>query len=450
VNLNNNYPHRQIYTVSELTYNIKSLLEENFPFVWICGEISNFNIPVSGHYYFSLKDEGSQISAVMFRSQNRGLRFIPENGMTVICLGRVSVYEARGSYQIILEYMEPRGIGAIQIAFEQLKKKLSEEGLFEEGHKKPVPFLPRKINIITSPSGAAIQDILKIINRRFPNVHIEIIPVKVQGEGSKEMIVKAIELLNSRGDSDVAILARGGGSIEDLQVFNSEDVARAIFSSEIPIISAVGHETDFTIADLVADLRAPTPSAAAELVVPKQDELLYQCARLSRSLKSNYFKYVQNVRRILNAISKRLIDPRRKIQDLRIRIDDFTGRLVRIFVRSIKQRHERLEWLKNRLYANSPFIPVKNAKEKIEQLRYNILISINKILDEKRFRLREQSARLYALSPAAILARGYSITRTIPDAKIVKDSRTVNVGQSVEVMLGKGFLICRVKRKSTE
>jgi exodeoxyribonuclease VII large subunit len=450
VNLNNNYPHRQIYTVSELTDNIKSLLEDNFPFVWICGEISNFNIPVSGHYYFSLKDEGAQINAIMFRSQNRGLQFIPGDGMIVIGLGRVSVYEARGSYQIILEYLEPRGIGAIQIAFEQLKKKLSAEGLFKEDHKKPIPFLPRKINIITSPSGAAIHDILKIINRRFPNVHIEIMPVKVQGEGSKEMIVEAIELLNSRGDSDVAILARGGGSIEDLQVFNSEDVARAIFSSEIPIISAVGHETDFTIADFVADLRAPTPSAAAELVVPKKDELLYQCARLSRSLKSNCFKYVQNVRRISDAISKRLIDPRKKIQDLRIRIDDFSGRLVRIFIRSIKQRHERLEWLKNRLYANSPFIPVKIAKDKVEQIRYNMFVSLNKILDEKRFRLREQSVRLYALSPTAILARGYSITRTIPDAKIVKDSRTVNVGQSVEVMLGKGFLICRVKRKSTE
>lgn len=235
MNLNNDNPHRQIYTVSELTDSIKLLLEENFPFIWICGEISNFNVPVSGHYYFSLKDEEAQISAVMFRSQNRNLKFVPEDGMNIIGLGRVSVYGPRGSYQIIFEYLEPRGIGAIQVAFEQLKNKLSAEGLFEEDHKKPIPFLPKNISIITSPTGSVVHDILKIIDRRFPSVQIEIIPVKVQGEGSNNEIVGGIELLNTRGDADVAILARGGGSIEDLQAFNSEEVARAIFLPEFQL-----------------------------------------------------------------------------------------------------------------------------------------------------------------------------------------------------------------------
>jgi exodeoxyribonuclease VII large subunit len=220
---------RKIYSVSELNAEIKSLLEERFPFVWIYGEISNFRIPVSGHFYFTLKDSASQISAVMFRGQQRNLKFMPEDGMTVTGMGRLSVYDPRGTYQIILEYLEPSGIGTLQIAFEKLKRRLADEGLFDEAHKRLLPFLPRKISIITSPTGAVIHDILNIINRRFPNIHIQIIPVKVQGHGSAEEIAAALELLNSRNEADVAVLARGGGSLEDLQAFNTELVARAIF-----------------------------------------------------------------------------------------------------------------------------------------------------------------------------------------------------------------------------
>ncbi|MGD2030429.1 MAG: exodeoxyribonuclease VII large subunit, partial [Desulfobacterales bacterium] len=238
---------RHIYTVSELTATIKVLLEDKYPFIWIYGEISNLRIPTSGHLYFTLKDKKAQINAVMFRGQIRNLKFMPENGMSVTGIGRVSVYELRGNYQIILEYIEPEGRGAIQLAFEQLKERLTTEGLFDEKHKKPLPFLPRKISIITSPTGAVVHDILKIINRRFPNIHIEIIPVKVQGDGSEMEIVSGLETINDRTDSDVVILARGGGSLEDLHAFNSEDVARAIFASKIPVISAIGHETDFSI-----------------------------------------------------------------------------------------------------------------------------------------------------------------------------------------------------------
>ena len=333
--LTNDSISQKIYTVSELNANIKALLEEQFPFVWICGEISNFRRPVSGHAYFTLKDDSSQMNAVMFRGQQKQLKFEPDAGMSVIGMGRISVYEPRGAYQIILEYMEPSGVGALQIAFEKLKTRLAQEGYFDESHKKPLPFLPQKIAIITSPTGAVVHDILKIINRRFPNVAIDIIPVKVQGEGAEDEIVTGLNLANARGDANVLIVARGGGSLEDLQAFNSERVATAIFNSQIPVVSAIGHETDFTIADFVADLRAPTPSAAAELVVPEKIALSRRCIEYSSVLKSNINNYIKNIRHKLDVIVNRLIDPRKSIQDLRLRIDDVTARLYQfIFYQS--------------------------------------------------------------------------------------------------------------------
>ncbi len=393
----------RIYTVSELTANIKALLEKNFPFVWVSGEISNFRIPSSRHYYFTLKDNKAQISAVMFGSQNRQLKFRPEDGMQVTGLGRISVYAPRGGYQVILEYMEPKGIGSLQVAFEQLKARLSAERLFDDRHKKPIPFMPRKISVITSPTGAVIHDILKIANRRFPNIHIEIIPVKVQGYEADKEIVQGIKLLNTRKDSDVAILARGGGSLEDLHAFNSENVARAVFASEIPIISAVGHETDFTITDFVADLRAPTPSAAAEIAVPLKSELTKKCTNLSFALTTRFFRYTEHLHIVVNKLSKRLADPKKKIQDLRLRTDDLFIRLNRVLANSINQQRERLSW---------------------------------------------RVDRLNALNPVAILSRGYSITRTIPDALVIRDSETTHKGQNIEVMLAKGSLICSVEGKT--
>jgi len=278
---------KNIYTVSQLNSDIKLLLEDSFPFIWISGEISNCKMPGSGHLYFTLKDENSQINCVMFRGQNQNLTFDLEGGLSITGLGRISLYEPRGTYQVIFEYLEPKGIGALQIAFEQLKDRLSSEGLFDSKYKKPLPFLPKKISLITSPTGAVVHDILKIISRRFPNLFIEIVPVKVQGDNSDKEIVQALELLNTINDSDVIIMARGGGSLEDLNAFNSENVARAVFSVKIPIVSAIGHETDFTISDFVADLRAPTPSAAAELVVPSKDELKRRHEDILSKLKSN-------------------------------------------------------------------------------------------------------------------------------------------------------------------
>ena len=447
VNASSVKEQRRIYTVSDITANIKDILEENFPFIWICGEISNFRVPASGHYYFTLKDDNAQISVVMFRSQNRNLKFVPEDGLSVTGLGRISVYEPRGAYQIIFEYLEPEGTGAIQLAYEQLKARLVEEGLFDEKHKKPLPYLPQKISIITSPTGAVVHDILKIINRRFSNIHIEIIPVKVQGEGAEDEIVTALELLNARNDSDIAIIARGGGSFEDFHAFNSEVVARSIFKSEIPIISAVGHETDFSIADFIADLRAPTPSAAAELVIPLKNDLVKKCTELSMTLTNRFFRYIEYLQILLKEITNRLFDPTKKIEDLMLKTDDIFARLIRSYKNRAIQWRERLEWRVDRLNSNNPMTLINKLNEELAQEYDNLLIYMKINLSERHFLLRELTSRLNALSPNAILARGYSITRTIPDAVVVRDPQGVSIGQDLEVLVAKGSIICSVKGK---
>lgn len=436
---------RRIYTVSELTVNIKVLLEENYPFIWIYGEISNYRVPGSGHYYFTLKDEAAQINAVMFRNQNRNLKFAPENGMSITGLGRISVFEPRGTYQIILEYLEPAGLGAIQMAFEQLRSRLSAEGLFDEKHKKPLPYLPKKISVITSPTGAVIHDILKIINRRFPTVHIQIIPVRVQGDGADREIVSGLELLNASGDADVAILARGGGSIEDFHAFNSEIVARAIFSSKIPLISAIGHETDFTIADFIADFRAPTPSAAAELVVPLKDDLGKTCYELSMDLKISFFRKIEHLQNRLNEMTKRLVSPKKYIEGSKLKLDDLLYRLSRTFTGTVDQNRERLMWRTDKLKSNNPLTRLKKANDLLEQITYKLFILIKIHTDNNRSILRETTSRLRDLSPVAILSRGYSITRTHPGAEVVTDAGSVFSGQHLEVMLAKGTLYVTVK-----
>jgi exodeoxyribonuclease VII large subunit len=439
---------RKIYTVSQLNAAIKSLLEEQFPFVWIVGEISNFRIPVSGHFYFTLKDDASQISAVMFRGQQRQLKFEPEDGMRITGMGRLGVYEPRGTYQIILEYMEPSGVGALQIAYEKLKARLAEEGLFDKKYKQAIPFLPQKIALVTSPSGAAVHDMLNVIDRRFSNMNIQIFPVKVQGDGAEDEIVAALALLNQRADVDVAILARGGGSLEDLQAFNTERVARAVFASGIPIISAVGHETDYTIVDFVADLRAPTPSAAAELAVPVKNQLFQSVKDTSSELGYRMLNQVERLRLNLIDVTKGLLDPRKQIQDWRLRLDDFASRLSRQTSILLGRKIERLKWWQDRLVAHSPKSQISNLNVIIEQYLFNLLKIFNKNLERKSAWLGELRARLETLSPIAILERGYSITRTIPDLKVVRNPKRVSINQDLEVMVAKGSLTCRVKEKS--
>ncbi len=437
----------RIYSVTELTGKIKAILEQNFPFVWLTAEISNFRMPASRHYYFTLKDENSQIQAVMFRGQNQNLKFVPEDGMSVTGLGRISLYEPRGTYQIILEYLEPKGIGALQIAFEQLKSRLSAEGLFDSETKKPLPYLPDAIGLITSPTGAVVHDMLHIIQRRCPGRSIDILPVKVQGDGAETDIVSAIELCNRLQRVDVIILARGGGSLEDLQAFNAEAVARAIYSSDIPVISAIGHETDFTIADFVADLRAPTPSAAAELVVPVATNI-YKDLNKNKSVMIQYIqRYISENHQNIANFAARLVDPRKKIADYRLKLDDDSGRLSRAITNVFRGHQDHLAWQHEKLIYNSPGRYVDRLKEKLER----IVDHFNKIyqttFSEKRNRLRECDARLNGLNPTAILARGYSIARTLPELDIVRDSAVVSVNQKLEIILARGSISCDVKER---
>jgi exodeoxyribonuclease VII large subunit len=438
---------RHILTVSELTAQIKSQLETRFPFIWITGEISNFRVPVSGHFYFSLKDSRSQINAVMFRGQNNQLKFEPEDGMQINGIGRISLYEPRGTYQIILEYMEPSGVGALQVAFEQLKQKLSAEGLFKDEHKRPIPYLPRKINVITSLTGSVIHDILRVLNRRFANIPLELIPAKVQGIDAENELIAAIRLLNQRGNADVAILARGGGSLEDLQPFNTEGLAREIFASKIPIISAVGHETDYTLADFVADLRAPTPSAAAEVVAPLKKDLERQAIDLKRKLTTAFLNYLRFQKTYLREFSRRLIDPRKKIQDLRLRTDDLTNRLMRACTQDIRQRRERLQWRLEKLATLSPATKLSFLNSKHEQLYHNLQLSIHNYITNMSTNIHTKQSKLKALSPMAILERGYSITRSLPDAQVVRDAGKVSPEDRLQILLGTGSLEVQVAKR---
>jgi exodeoxyribonuclease VII large subunit len=438
---------KHVYTVSELTSELKTLLEDKYPFIWIYGEISNFRKPASGHFYFTLKDEKAQISAVMFRGQQVGLKFLPQNGMEITGLGRISLYESRGSYQVILEYLEPRGVGALQRAFEQLKSRLSDEGLFDPKHKKKLAFLPSTIALITSPTGAVIHDVLNVAGRRFENIHIKIFPVKVQGNDAVDQIVEAIENVNRVKNIDVAILARGGGSLEDLQAFNSEKLARAIFASEVPIVSAVGHETDYTIADFVADLRAPTPSAAAELVIPVKSELKGRCDELLRNLTVKMIGRTQNNRLRLHQTRNRLVHPRKRIQDYLLRMDDLFFRMVRLVEKSFRQYHERLSWKTEKLWSNNPVKSVEKLNITVEQLTYKLQLFFKICLDNKRSRLGELTSGLSAMNPSAILARGYSITRVLPEKSIVRNADSVSLNQQLEITLEKGSLTCRVEGK---
>lgn len=437
-------PARTIYSVSQLTENIKLLLEENFPIVWIFGEISNCRMPNSGHAYCTLKDDKAQISAVMFRGQLRQLRFRLEDGVSIVGMGRLTVYEPRGTYQIILEYIEPQGAGALQLAFEQLKKKLGNEGLFDAQYKAPLPYLPRKIGLITSPTGAAVRDFLHIVGRRFPSMPVDIYPVRVQGDGAIQDIVRAIACANQRADADVLVLTRGGGSIEDLAAYNSEAVARALFASEIPVISAVGHETDFSIADFVADLRAPTPSAAAELVVPIKVEVQMRCLELRMRTERVMRQLIRNRFENLNRIKRSLIHPRYKVQQWQMLLDDSTQKLNRSILFMIGNRKERFAALDSALKRNKPDSYISKCKSKIELFDYKLLQLINLHIINNRKRLDSNESALQALNPKAVLNRGYSITRGLPDLNVLIDSREAAIGQPVEIILSRGELMAEV------
>jgi len=392
-----------IYTVSELTREIKNLLEGGFSGVWVTGEISNFHAHSSGHFYFTLKDKGAQLSTVMFRGANRHLKFKLEDGLEVVAKGRVSVYEPRGNYQIILDYIEPKGLGALQLAFTQLRNKLAEEGLFDEARKRPLPYLPRTLGIVTSPTGAVIQDMIRILKRRNPHVNILLYPVSVQGEAAAPEIVRGIEALNRHGEAEAMIVGRGGGSLEDLWAFNTEAVARAIAASRIPVISAVGHETDFTIADYVADLRAPTPSSAAELAAPVAAELRQALRDTQRRLLRGYRQGLESRREKLKFWISHLKHPKKRLEELSQHLDD---------------------------------------------LRERLKLGIARSLETRRAGLRLLGEKLEVLSPLSILSRGYSIVRKLEEGgregAVVKDAEQVKPGDSLSLRLFKGSLKARV------
>ena len=436
----NNPSTIQVFSVSEFNQNIKLLLESKFPMLWIHGEVSNLRIPSSGHLYCTLKDEKSQISVVIFRGQLRQLKFEINEGMGIVGLGRLSVYEPRGTYQLILEYAEPKGVGALQIAFEQLKRKLEHEGLFDSSKKRSLPFLPRAIAVITSPTGAVLRDILHVINRRFSGIPIDIWPVRVQGHGSAEEVAHAISMANQYARTDVIVLARGGGSLEDLAAFNSEIVARAIFSSAIPVVSAVGHETDVTIADFVADVRAPTPSVAAELVVPVKADLRTKCRDLQKRCTNYVMSIVRTNHTELQRLKRALVHPSKILQAHNLRLDDFTIRLNRAAGITIQiAKGDELDFSR-RLLLNNPIGKIREYKYIVNKYDDKILKIIRKNLSDNMVKFSSALGSMDALSPLAVLRRGYSIVRSLPEQRIVMRAQDVQAGDFLEVLLSEGVL----------
>jgi exodeoxyribonuclease VII large subunit len=440
----------KIYSVTSLTKEIQDLIEDRFDFVWVEGEISNFSSPASGHYYMVLKDDKAQIRAVMFRMQARYLKFRPENGMKVIVQGRIGIYATRGEYQIILDYLEPMGVGALALAFEQLKKKLAAQGIFDQDIKKPLPFLPQRVAVITSPTGAAIRDFLKIIRRRFANIEIVIVPVRVQGEEATQDMVDALELVNRELKPDVIVLTRGGGSLEDLWAFNREELALAIRRSRIPVVSAVGHEIDLTISDLAADLRAPTPSAAAELLVVEKESLITRLGEIQNRLVSLIRLIIKNRKQELAHVSKGLKDPGKRLADTWMRLDGIHSRLVRIMELTLRDARKSINTEARTLILHSPANIMTSLRQRLDFQKTSLGRAMNRSLTERNMSLSLLNKRIEDLSPLSILKRGYSITRKLPEKAVVRNTAGVEKGEQVQVLLGEGQLECRVEKVNSD
>jgi exodeoxyribonuclease VII large subunit len=436
-------PH--IYTVSSLTREIRARLETHFSLVWVSGEVSNLRQPISGHYYFTFKDAGAQLRAVLFKGNHQHMRFKPEEGSQFLCRGRLTVYEPRGEYQLVVDYLEPLGLGALAQAFEALKTRLQAEGLFAPELKKPLPFLPKRIALVTSPTGAAVRDFLRLQRQRHPNLEVLIYPVKVQGVEAAGEIVRALEDLPSYPGVEVIVLARGGGSIEDLWPFNEEKVAWAIHHCPIPVVSAVGHEVDFTIADFVADARAATPSAAVELVVPDKTELHRRLDRLGASLTGTMQKRLGVARRHLGLVARRLPDLSRHLLDLRLKVDDRSEVLVRRTRRLVTAQRQHLRLAGSRLVLLSPRRALAPWRQRLEQAGQRLGQSFRLSQEAHRRHLDYCQSHLDKLNPLAILARGYAIAMLLPQETVLRDAAQAPVGAAVRVRLARGRLDCEVK-----
>ena len=444
-------PERHVWKVSELTERIRDQIETAFPDVWVEGEVSNFRPAQSGHLYFTLKDAHSQIRCLCFRDQARGLKFRPEDGLHVTVRGSLGVYEPRGEYQIYVSHIEPVGLGALQLAFEQLKKRLEEEGLFDDGRKKPLPVLPQRIGVITSPTGAAIRDILRVLKRRFPNVHVLLYSVKVQGEGAAPEIVEALRYFTRAKAADVLILARGGGSLEDLWAFNEEIVARAIAASAIPVITGVGHETDFTIADFVADLRAPTPSAAAEIVVRSRQEFerhLAECERrLVHRMRYLLSEWRHEVRDLQTHRGFRQLEVllRRRRQQL----DELSSSLSVGLRLRLATTLQRLTRASTRLASFDLRLWMSRWRGVLDKRRMELRVAVDRFLIAKRRAWQISTLQLEERSPLVLLERGYAIAYDA-SGKVLRSPEQVTLGDDIRVRLARGSLDATVRHKQNQ
>lgn len=434
-----------ILTVSRLTSLIKGVLEDNFEQLWVEGEVSNLSQPQSGHIYFTLKDSAAMIRCVMFRSSAKALKFRLEEGMALILKGRLSVYDQRGEYQIVCEYLEPRGAGALQLAFLQMKERLAGEGLFDETHKQALPALPRRVGIVTSPTGAAIHDILNVLGRRYAALEILLYPVRVQGDGAAAEIARGIADMNRLHAVDVLIVGRGGGAPEDLWAFNEEVVARAVHASKIPIISAVGHETDWTICDFVADLRAPTPSAAAELVCASSEELQQQLDGLRHRLQRAQQGRIELLQRRLEGLRRALHDPTLLLGHLGQRVDDLSERLERALHGRLARLQEQAASQQTRLTLQHPAALLNRQRQQIMFLSERAERHVATLLERLGREQGEAIARLDGLSPLQTLRRGYAVVERIADGAIIGSSAVLACGDRLRLRLGQGSATCRVE-----
>jgi exodeoxyribonuclease VII large subunit len=442
-------PERRVWTVRDLVASVRTQVEREYSDTWVQGEISNLRAQNSGHLYFTLKDENSQISVVMFRSSARLLRFKPGDGMQVVVRGRVTIYEDRGQLQVIAEYVEPKGAGALQIAFEQLKAKLEAEGLFAASRKKPVPALPGRIGIVTSPQAAALRDILQILQRRHDTVNVLIYPAQVQGESAAREVAAGVRYFNRSRNVEVIVVARGGGSAEDLAAFNDEELARVIAGSELPVISAVGHETDFTIADFAADLRAATPSAAAEMVIRSRQEVESQVARLERELEKGMRYRLMMGRQRLTELAQHGAFGRMMnlIQRRQQRVDDLTNRLTHAQRNRFEAQRRRFETLAAAVRHYDLRLVLAGIARELNAKVGAMGAATRNLLLQRRARLERLASQIEALSPVAILDRGYALVFD-GSGKLVKDAAQVKVGEDIRARVARGEIDATVKKTS--
>jgi exodeoxyribonuclease VII large subunit len=433
-----------IYTVSGLTREIRDRLETHFSMVWVSGEVSNLRQPLSGHYYFTLKDAGAQLRAVLFKGNHQHMRFKPQEGSQFLCRGRLTVYEPRGEYQLVVDYLEPLGLGALAQAFEALKSRLQAEGLFDAALKQPLPFLPRKIALVTSPTGAAVRDFLRLVRQRCPNMEILIYPVKVQGAEAAGEIVRALDDLSAYPGVETIVLARGGGSLEDLWPFNEETVARAIHRCRVPVVSAVGHEVDFTIADLVADVRAATPSAAAELVAPDKADLQRRLDRRTAALARALRGRLEGARRHVVLLARGLPDMQRYLVDLRLKTDERAEILLRRFRRHLNGQRQQVRLDSSRLVLLSPRRAVLATRGHLGQMGQRLLAAWQRTQQSRRRHLEYCRSHLDKLNPLAILERGYAVATLLPAETVIRDATQAPVGAAVRVRVARGRLDCEV------